>query len=260
MTITESQPVAHPKDLAELVGRIPVYQMSVPDLFDALTDGYEWAFTDPLANSPTDRHTPALLPTLRDAVFGGMERTGGTGGFSSRLPISAGALDLYEAIDQEIAEAWAAAFPGQIPTADTPERLLSQLVAVASPEEVVSVMVTEQRVSDRGTHEERWWVERVPTEFTMAALLRRWVRQIAEFFDPPRTADIDHPCIACGEMWAWKRVAGEDIPYRVFVFIRDSHGNSVEARCTACGTSWGRDMFMWIAAQIGGNLDAEVRA
>lgn len=247
-----------PKPLAEIVGAIPVDSMGKQELFEALTDGHEWSFLDPLGDTPESRHTPALLPLLRESVFGGMERSGGSPGFTSRLPIAAGALDLYETIDLEIAEAWACVFPGQIPSIDSPERLLSQLVAVSKPDELVSITVSTQRIDHQGTRFEHWWVERTTQETTVGALLKRWVRQIAELFDPPRTADIQHPCIACGEMWAWKYVSGEPVPYKVFVFIRDSHGNSREARCLNCHTSWGRDSFMWIAAQIGGDTEASI--
>lgn len=249
--------ISRPRDTAELVGSIPVRTMEVQDLYDALTDGYGWTVIDPLAYAPVSKHVPPLLYTLREAVFGGMEHTGGAPGFAARMPISPGALDLYETIDAEISEAWAAVFPNQIPGIESPEQLLAQLVAATNPDRMVMITVATQRVDHRGTRHEHWWVERTATVFTVAALLKRWVRQIAEFFDPPRTADIEHPCLSCGEMWAWKTISGEDVPYKVFVFIRDTHGNSLEARCLSCGVSWGRDKFMWIAAQIGGDLEAE---
>ena len=112
------------RDVAAL-GKIPIRDMSVQDLFDALTDGYEWVYVDPLADGPAEKHVPALIGMLRDAVFGGMEHSGGAGGFQARLPISAGALDLFEAIDMEITETWAELFPGKIPNADRAERNLT---------------------------------------------------------------------------------------------------------------------------------------
>lgn len=229
--------------------------MSVQDCFGKLTGDWTEMETDPDTGAVVSHERAALLLELREAVFGGMESTGGGNGFRPVLPISDGALDLYEAIDQEITEAWAHAFPGQIPNVDTPERLLSQLVAVASPDELVTITVATQRVDNRGERDEHWWVERVPVQYSVEALMRRWVKQITEFFNPPRTREIQAPCIQCGEEWAWKNVAGEDRPYRVFVFVQDSHGNTLEARCRACEMSWGRDKLLFLAAAIGARSD-----
>ena len=50
-------------------------------------------------------HTrPPLLHLLREAIFGGMESTGGSS-MKAKLPISESALDLYELIDRQITEA-----------------------------------------------------------------------------------------------------------------------------------------------------------
>ena len=231
--------------------------LSVRECFDRLTKTWSNIEMDPETGALVSHEMPALLLELREAVFGGMESTGGGRGFRPRLPISDGALDLYEAIDQEISEAWASAFPGQIPNADTPERLLSQVVAVSQPDEVVSITVATQQVDNRGERAEHWWVERTPVEYTVEALLRRWVKQITEFFDPPRTAEIKAPCIQCGEEWAWKNTDGEYRPYRVFVFVRDSHGNTKEARCLLCGASWGPDKFRLLAVALAaGNTES----
>lgn len=224
--------------------------LSVQDCFERLAQTWTAYEADPETGALVAREAPALLLELRGAVFGGMESTGGTSGFRARLPISDGALDLYEAIDQEIAEAWAHAFPGQVPTVDTPERLLSQLVAVTKPDEVVSVLVAEQRVDHAGTRFEHWWVERKPVEYTVAALMRRWVKQITEFFDPPRTREITGPCIQCDTEWDWKVVDGERQAFRVFVFVEDAGGTTREARCLACGASWGPAFFRYIAAHL----------
>lgn len=226
-------------------------QLTVVECFERLTKTWTVMETDPETGEALPREMPALLLDLREAVFGGMESTGGRAGFRPRMPISDGALDLYETIDMEISEAWACSFPGQIPNADTPERLLSQLVAVARPDEIVEITVATQRIDNRGSRDERWWVERVGTRFTIAALLRRWVHQITDFFNPPRTREIKAPCIQCGEEWGWKNPDGEDRPYRVFVFVHDDHGTTMEARCLACGMSWGRDKLMFLAAAIG---------
>lgn len=229
---------------------ITEHGLSVQECFDRLTKTWSNIEMDPETGALVSHEMPPLLLELREAVFGGMESTGGGRGFRPVLPISDGALDLYESIDQEIAEAWRCAFPGQIPNADTPERLLSQIVAVGRPDEIVSITIKTQRVDHPDTRDEHWWVEEAPVEYTLEALMRRWVQQITEFFNPPRTAEIQAPCIQCGEEWAWRNKDGEDRPYRVFVFIRDSHGNTREARCLMCGASWGPDKFQFLAAAL----------
>src|SRR3546814_20587920 len=74
-------------------------------------------------------HTRAgLLEQLRDAVFGGMESTGGSS-MKSKLPISDAALDLYQLIDHQIAEAWAPVH-NVPPSTDRPEALVAQWSAL----------------------------------------------------------------------------------------------------------------------------------
>lgn len=231
--------------------RDPISDLTMQDLYARLSLGWTETAFDPETWEKIDREAGALLPELREAVFGGMEHTGGSGGFGARMPISDGALDLYEAIDQEISESWAHLHPGQIPNADTPERLLSQVVALAQPGTVVSITTSVQRVDHQGTSDEHWWVERVAREFEIVTLMRRWVRQIIEFFNPIRTREIQAPCVQCGEEWAWKTTAGEHHPYRVFVFVQDDHGNTLEARCLTCGLSWGPAKFAALAAALG---------
>ncbi|MEV8336988.1 hypothetical protein [Leucobacter sp. NPDC077196] len=225
--------------------------LDVHECFERLTKPWTLHAPDSETGHIVARLMPALLPELRDAVFGGMESTGGSASFGARLPISDGALDLYETIDQQIAEAWASAFPGQVPTVDVPERLLSQVVAVAKQDELVTVLVAEQRVEHGGERDEHWWVERKPVEFTLVALLRRWVRQVMEFFNPPRTREIAAPCIQCGVEWAARTSGGEHVPYRVFVFVQDADRCSCEIRCFACGGSWGPGLFQFVAASLG---------
>lgn len=224
--------------------------LEVHDCFERLTKPWTLHVADGETGRIVARQMPALLPELREAVFGGMESTGGSASFGARLPISDGALDLYQTIDQQIAEAWRSAFPGQVPTMDVPERLLSQVVAVAKQHEVITVLIAEQRVDHRGERDEHWWVERQPVDFTLVELLRRWVRQVMEFFNPPRTREIASPCIQCGVEWAARTLGGEHVPYRVFVFVQDADGCSKEIRCFACGASWGPGLFQFIAASL----------
>ncbi len=234
--------------------------LDMQECFERLTKEWELIEVDEDYGVCVSRIVPALLVQLREAVFGGLESTGGGAQFGGRLPISEGALDLYQAMDLEIAEAWSCTFPGQVPVVDAPERLLSQLVAVAGVDEIVSVSVAEQRVEERGTHREHWWVERSLVEFPVGALLQRWVRQVMDFFSPPRTREIQAACVQCGEEWDWKSsVVGEAVPFRVFVFVQDSHGNTLGVRCFACGLSWGRDKLLLIARAIGAEVPGWAR-
>lgn len=229
------------------------------ELFEALTIGWTSATPDPRTGQPVS--IPALIPALHEAIFGGMESTGGgTSGFASKMPIDSAALDLYEVIEQEIAEAWAFVFPQQIPGIQPTAQLLSQVFAVTqrNPEgELVTTMRTVQRVEHAGTRWERWWVEREPVEHTPLELLQRWVDQIRNFFDPPRRREIIAPCVACGEEWAWKHVDGESKPYRVLVFEQDVDGNTLGAQCLACKSWWGISQMRDLAEKIGAALRAK---
>lgn len=220
--------------------------MSIQDDFLTLTQPHPVMWEDPETGAMETREEQGLITQLHDAVFGGMESTGGMSGFKAKLPISAGALDLYEQIDQEIAETWGWLFPDQIPGVVKLERLLSQVAAVATPDDQVTITEATQRIDHPGTRYEHWWVERTPKTFTVAKLFQRWVQQIRDFFDPPRTAEIQAPCLQCDEEWAWKNVSGENVKYRVLVFIRNENGDSIEARCLSCGASWRRDQFQFL--------------
>jgi len=194
----------------------------------------------------------ALIPALREAVFGGMESTGGSAGFHAKMPIDAGALDLYQAIDQEVAEAWSALF-SQVPSAERMEDLIQQVVWLSRKGptlQLLPITIATQHVESPGTKSERWWVERKPVEFTVEALLRRWVKQVYEFFNPPRRREITAPCVECGEEWGWKLDSGEHRPYRVFVFEQDENGNTLGAHCLSCGKVWFMAQMEELATRI----------
>jgi len=221
------------------------------DYFTRLTQTWVQHDTDPETGTVVAHDMPPLLAELREAVFGGMEKTGGTSGFKARLPISDGAHDLYEQIDHEITETWCHLFPNHVPGIETPEQLLAQVVAIAADDEQATITVTEQHIDHPGTLNEHWWVERRLEPFTILHLLRRWVHLINSFFNPERTREIAAPCIQCGKEWEWKLVDGESRRTRVFVFIQDDHGTTTEARCLACGVSWRPDRFAFLAASLG---------
>lgn len=178
---------------------------------------------------------PSLLSQLREAVFGGMESTGGSAP-GSRLPISAGALDLYVTIDRQITEAWVASF-GKVPGRERPEALVSQWAAHVQDETYVEVGGT------------------VRTALDWASL---WVQKIVDFFDPPRSTEIHAACIACNERYVWTIIDGRDEQVSALRFNRDREtGVTLDARCSACGTTWAPTQFEFLAESIGIDVAAK---
>ena len=194
---------------------------------------------------------PALLDQLKDAVFGGMERTGGVGS-KVKLPVSEAAVDLHELIDQQIAEAWAAA-TGKIPGVMTPKQMLTEWARVVRPESVVVVTHPEQY--------EKWdeqkarmvpFVIRAREEFLPDALAQHWVTMIEDFLNPERTAGIKAPCIHCGATKVPRRKDGETVISDALVFRRDRDTDrTLDARCLNCGTVWPPTQFEFLARAIG---------
>lgn len=200
---------------------------------------------------------PALLTQLREAIFGGMEATGGSS-MKSKLPISDAALDLYQLIDRQIAEAWAQAHDVP-PSTDRPDALVAQWSALVGEEDIITVTHPEQH--------ERWdddkgrnvpFVVHARQEYKAAAIAERWVQQIEEFFDPPRPAEIPAPCVICGERYVERRKDGETIRSSAMVFIRDrATGETRRAECQACGRAWSPDMFDWLGQSLGIDVEAK---
>lgn len=181
-----------------------------------------------------EHHTvPPLLAQLRDAVFGGMESTGGSS-LGAKLPISAAALDLYMLIDREIAEVWAETFD-RVPGAEHPERLLSAWAALLREDSIVTA-------GDRA--------------YKAGELVDRFVRKIEDFFNPPRLSEIQADCFVCNERYVYTRMDGQDVRSSALIFTRSRDtGATVDARCMACGTVWLPAQFDYLADKIG--IDVE---
>jgi len=178
---------------------------------------------------PQSHPVPSLLSQLRDAVFGGMEATGGSS-MKASLPISEAALDLYMVIDREISEAWAGAFQ-RVPGKEQPEALLSQWAAWAEPDTIVTAGRRDWYAKD---------------------LVEKWENQIREFFDPPRMAEIDAACPTCEERYVYAVSAGEETRSSALRFDRSREtGETLDARCLACGAVWLPSQFERLAAIIG---------
>lgn len=179
---------------------------------------------------------PSLLSQLREAIFGGMERGGGSGSTGSRMLVDPTALDLYQDIDRDITAAWVAAFQ-RVPNADRPEILLSEWAAWADDETIVTI-------AGRDAYAAVW--------------ANFWVRRIEEFFDPPRSAEIQAPCITCGQSHVHRDVDGELIKDTAMRFIRDRvTGATLRAECAACGASWQPAQFEYLAERIGIDVAAK---
>lgn len=179
---------------------------------------------------------PSLLSQLRDAISGGMESTGGSSTMKSKLPISAAALDLYMTIDREIASAWAAAFQ-KVPNADKPETLLAEWGAWADADTIVEVAGRTYYAPDA---------------------VALWGERITDFFDPPRLAEINAECPMpdCGNRYVYSHIDGEEIRSSALRFNRSRYtGQTLDARCVACGTVWQPSEFDRLAAVIG--IDVE---
>lgn len=179
---------------------------------------------------------PSLISQLRGAIFGGMETTGGTSKPQSKLPISAAALDIYMQIDREITAAWVDAFQ-KVPDASQPEALLAQWGAWADPSTIVTV----------GTR----------TYYAPDAV-NLWEDRITDFFDPPRMAEINAECPMpeCGERYVYTLVDGEEVRSSSMRFHRSrTTGQTLDARCLACGNVWQPSQFDRLAALLG--IDVE---
>lgn len=195
-----------------------------------------------------------LLQQLRDEMFGGTDSDRGVPAGKARLPLNARALDMFTLIDRQISEVWGAAFK-RVPTADRSETLLVEWAIYIGAETIVrySVPETIKVWSDRFTEN----VERViwaGVECTAINLLRRWVHEIEELFDPPQTAEITAACIQCGERKVRRPKDGDWVEQSALVFVRDRvTGDSLEARCLACSASWPPPMFLYLAEKIAEN-------
>lgn len=192
-------------------------------------------------------HTqPALLHSLREAIFGGMEGTGGGSAFGSKEPISPAALDLYQLIDRQITEAWSQAHDHAIPGTDKPETLAALWAAKVQADQLVTVTHPEQ--NERDGH---LFVVHVRAEYQADQLAARWVNQIKEFFDPPKHAEITEPCPRCEERWVHRTKDGQQVRSSALTFIRDRKtGETLSADCLACGASWAPRQFDWLSKAL----------
>lgn len=184
-----------------------------------------------------------LLQQLRESVSNSGD-SGATSSNKTKLPINAPAFDLLTLIDRQIAEVWAT-LTRRVPGIDRAETLLTEWAGAVRPETLVTVSSPEM------ANGQVIWTK---AEHTPQALMERWERQITELFDPPRQAEILAACINCGEREVWRVKDGENIKQSALIFVRDRiTGDSTEARCLVCASSWSPDQFRYLAEAINEN-------
>lgn len=197
--------------------------------------------------------TDGLLTQLRAEVIGSSD-SGAVSGNKMRLPFNAPAVDLYQLIDRQVAEVWAAAF-NRVPNSDRTERLLAEWAAFVDADMIVTYSTPETITHPDSTfgwpRDEVLWN---PHETKAIYLLARWVRSIEDLFDPPRVADIMAACILCGAREVHRPQDGAVVRQAALQFVRDRvSGDSTEARCLSCGASWLPSQFKYLAEKIAEN-------
>lgn len=202
-----------------------------------------------------------LLQQLREAVFSGMENTGGGASFGSKPPMDAGAQDLLNEITVQASEVLAA-----VSHQPTPYGHVESYVRLWAGQTTdsalfsVSTRTTDHGISELEAH--RLEVTRVYTataQYSAYNLLAEWVARIEGFFNPPSTREIKAPCPVCEVQYTYRTKDGETVKSPSFNFIRDETGTTIEAKCSACGSSWSPDKFGWLAEHVGVKSDEPIR-
>ena len=204
-----------------------------------------------------------LLQQLREAVFAGMETTGGSSAFGSKPPMDAAAEDLLNEITIQASEALSAV--SNLPTpyghAESYVRLWAgqtdadRLVGVSA--KVTDHGITELEAHAAGVTR----VYRETTATTSYKLLQSWVERIEGFFNPPSSAEIQAACPNCGQRYVHRQKDGQHVQSSALNFVRDRDtGETIEAKCSACKRSWGADDFERLAVLIGGKTFAQAKA
>lgn len=190
-----------------------------------------------------------LLQQLREAIFGGMEGNGGTSGYGSRPPLDPAAVDLLEEITKQASQALAAV--SNLPTpyghAEHYVRLWAGQAFENGPYVVTAKTTTETGI----IFEERF-------QLTGYALARKWVDRVEAFFNPPVTAEVTAPCprTECSARYVYRVKDGVEIQSAALNMTRDRMtGDTIDARCSACGTVWARDELERLAVLIGAKSD-----
>ncbi|WP_308491041.1 DUF7341 domain-containing protein [Microbacterium terrisoli] len=172
---------------------------------------------------------PSLISQLREAIFGSGVADNSGRGHRSKLPLQAAALDLYTDIDTEITVCWAEQFE-LVPGPERLEQMLARWAAKIDDDTIVTVNGRDMYAKDA---------------------VKGWEQRIRDYFDPPRMAEIQSPCVSCGERYVYRWVDGENVRSSALGFRRDRDtGETLDARCAACGVVWTPAQFKFLAEQI----------
>lgn len=203
-----------------------------------------------------------LLQQLREAMFTGMETMGGSAQFGSRPPIDAGATDLLTEITEQATQVLAEVSKTVTPFghAETYVRLW----AAAVREDQLFTTLTRATVDDPDQH----WADThsgsvitVKNQYTAYRLLEKWVDRIEDFFNPVWTREIPANCPDenCRARYVYRRKDGHMTASAALNIIRDRvTGISIEAKCSACGRTWPRNQFGFLAELVGATPPPEL--
>lgn len=191
-----------------------------------------------------------LLHRLQEAVFGGMESTGGGASFGSKPPIDLAAVDLLELIGQQAAEALAAVDGRPTPLGHARD-YVEAWGGLVREDDVVRVHAPALTVNRA--------VYRQGIETTAYRHAERWVAAVESFFAPPKNAQILAPCPECGHDKVTKTIDGEEYLEWALVMRRDREtGETLDVYCQACTFEWPRRKLVGFAAVIGIDVQAAV--
>ncbi|KPG86501.1 hypothetical protein [Frigoribacterium sp. RIT-PI-h] len=193
-----------------------------------------------------------LLPQLQEAVFGGMESTGGSSAFGSKPPIDTAAVDLLELIGHQAAEALATV-DGRPTPYGKPWEYIEQWAKLAREDDVVRVHAP-ALTTDRQVFRQR-------IETTAYRHAERWVSQVEAFFDPPKVAQLLAPCPNCGVEKVARIIDGETIHTWALVMRRDRATNeTIDVYCQHCTAEWPRRTLVTFAGEIGIDVEGAMQA
>lgn len=178
----------------------------------------------------TDCRQDALLIQLRDAVAGGIGSHAGASAARERMPIDAGALELFQSIASDVSK-WYLEVPGRREHLLVTDRLRGWYVHHANE-------VRAGKVSPF-------------TDLEVTRKVEGWVSKIRGTFDPPirlelteviegRMVPVACPATDCGERFAFDRRTGDQV-IALVVEYRELGVETLDqavASCRACGGEW----------------------
>lgn len=209
--------------------------LSFAEAVDRLT--IPWTDVLTPAESPSGRYEPLqrepLLVLLQRAIVPSGE--GGGGGRSQdRVPLSTEALQVWQSID---------------------ERSRAGGLQVGH---LVAGRALAERVRDFADHAAVAWRTGQVSESDWAHLSEepaKWVQQIEDLLDPPRTKELKPRCPRCGELWVSDPRERETRHHCLLLHFRDG-GPEAWAECRRCSQTWvGVDQLKELGALIGARPD-----